>query len=280
MVISLCFALLSLPLCAAPQEPKHHLMRAIDIPLLHMAGVLSMQGYMSYLSLPDEEVAQKSPWTWDRSWTGQYSRTAAEWSDHLLYGGLAFPLLWWGEWATGRIERQEFLADAVILAEVLVLNSALNNLVRGVELWARPLYFSHEAPEKERLSDQARSSFYSGHASSSFALATAVVIFNSSRERPLVPTLPLAVGVYGTATAISALRVAAGKHYPTDVVAGAAVGSLVGWAIPKLHEVPAEGEGRGLRGYLRRKELKIIPYPSGIIVTWRVGGTTPQSEIW
>ena len=32
------------------------------------------------------------------------------------------------------------------------------------------------------------------------------------------------------------LRVSAGKHFPTDVIAGYAVGAFVGWLIPELHK--------------------------------------------
>lgn len=43
------------------------------------------------------------------------------------------------------------------------------------------------------------------------------------------------------------LRYEAGKHYPTDLIVGAAFGSLVGWGIPKLHEVKNRSElGRRL----------------------------------
>ena len=66
-------------------------------------------------------------------------------------------------------------------------------------------------------------------------MATAATVVNGSRERPLVPKIPFAVGCYGLATAVSALRVASGKHWPTDVVAGAAVGSAIGWVVPFLH---------------------------------------------
>jgi membrane-associated phospholipid phosphatase len=39
------------------------------------------------------------------------------------------------------------------------------------------------------------------------------------------------------------LRVRAGRHYPTDVLAGAALGSLIGWLVPRLHEVDHPGGG-------------------------------------
>ena len=41
--------------------------------------------------------------------------------------------------------------------------------------------------------------------------------------------------LYAGAVGVAALRVAAGKHFPTDVVAGAALGSAVGWLVPTIH---------------------------------------------
>ncbi len=32
------------------------------------------------------------------------------------------------------------------------------------------------------------------------------------------------------------LRVWSGNHYPSDVIAGAAVGSFIGWLVPRMHK--------------------------------------------
>lgn len=61
-------------------------------------------------------------------------------------------------------------------------------------------------------------SFPSGHTAGSFAAATALATFYSERA----PLLLTAAGLVG------ASRVYLGHHYPSDVVAGAAVGSGVG----------------------------------------------------
>jgi undecaprenyl-diphosphatase len=63
-------------------------------------------------------------------------------------------------------------------------------------------------------------SFPSGHATTSFAGATMLSFF--------VPRL--APAFYLLATAIAFSRVYVGVHYPTDVLAGAALGTAVGWA--------------------------------------------------
>jgi len=41
--------------------------------------------------------------------------------------------------------------------------------------------------------------------------------------------------LYAGAPGVTALRVAAGKHFPTDVLASAALGSGIGWVVPTIH---------------------------------------------
>ena len=71
-------------------------------------------------------------------------------------------------------------------------------------------------------------SMYSGHTSVSFALGTSYFL-SMNQKRGLGRSWPLI-----SSAAIGAMRVAAGKHFPTDVLVGAVMGS--GTAIV-LHEI-------------------------------------------
>jgi membrane-associated phospholipid phosphatase len=64
-------------------------------------------------------------------------------------------------------------------------------------------------------------SFPSAHATSSFAVATAMTRVD-----------PLAALLFALALAISVGRPYLGMHYPSDVVAGAALGTALGLAVP------------------------------------------------
>ena len=56
-----------------------------------------------------------------------------------------------------------------------------------------------------------------------------------SAEYPDSPwKIPIIAGVYTLATGIATFRIASGSHFLTDVLTGAAIGSLYGWVIPLL----------------------------------------------
>ena len=94
-------------------------------------------------------------------------------------------------------------------------------------------------------------SFPSGHTANAFAAA----VFTSTVYGKLHPDGSGRTWVWAgsltVATTVGVLRYAAGKHFPTDIIAGAAVGSLVGWAVPELHAErtsppAADDAGKGL----------------------------------
>jgi membrane-associated phospholipid phosphatase len=71
-------------------------------------------------------------------------------------------------------------------------------------------------------------SFPSGHAMSAFALAA--VMSREYHDKPLV-----VFGSYGFATAVSLARVGGLNHFPSDVVAGAILGELIGRYVVHHH---------------------------------------------
>lgn len=75
-------------------------------------------------------------------------------------------------------------------------------------------------------------SFFSGHVTYGFAVSAAATTVLWLRKSKLTPAV-LSVGL-ALSLANGYLRIAADKHYFTDVLVGAAVGTLVGWAIPWL----------------------------------------------
>jgi len=77
-------------------------------------------------------------------------------------------------------------------------------------------------------------SFPSGHALFFFAIATVIFLFRKD----------WGVFAYAAAILMGIARVYAGVHWPSDILAGALLGILVGWGIVKIY-------GRYLPFYLR-----------------------------
>jgi membrane-associated phospholipid phosphatase len=73
-------------------------------------------------------------------------------------------------------------------------------------------------------------SFFSSDTSLAFALGSSAATISYLRGYPSAPWIVFATGVVGTGTAL--LRVAADVHWATDVLAGAAVGTAIGIAVP------------------------------------------------
>jgi membrane-associated phospholipid phosphatase len=183
----------------------------------------------------------------DRGATGRWSPGAATASDHLRLALAAAPLL--------------LLADddgsgsgetlALMYAETLLLEQAVTGAIKGLARRPRPFTYNPDPriPDELRRSRHAVRSFPSGHASTAFAAAVfAGEIY--ARRHPDDPGRHwVRGGGLAAAAGVAWLRVRAGRHFPTDVLAGAVVGAVVGWGVPRLHEVDREegGGGEGAR---------------------------------
>ncbi|MBI5477186.1 MAG: phosphatase PAP2 family protein [Ignavibacteriales bacterium] len=100
----------------------------------------------------------------------------------------------------------------------------------------RPFIYNPKAPLDQKLSSDARHSFFSGHTTWGFASAVFLSsvygeYFPSSEWKKYIWTGSLLI-----AGGIGYLRYEAGYHYPTDIIAGAAVGMVCGYIIPLIHK--------------------------------------------
>jgi membrane-associated phospholipid phosphatase len=118
-----------------------------------------------------------------------------------------------GAAASSGCRRRTWLRGAVVVAGAYGINYAVKLAVR------RPRPMLEHLPQLS--STVSRLSFPSAHATTSFAAARAY--------RGLVPAWAL----YGAATAFSLSRPYLGVHYPSDVLAGAALGSAVAELWPR-----------------------------------------------
>jgi membrane-associated phospholipid phosphatase len=172
----------------------------------------------------------------DRWAIGYYSPRLDEASTVLTALEFAVPVavnLW--DMKTGQEARYGIVTDLVIYSEVYCYSSSLAIYAKALTIHARPLAFTPAAPQSERAAGDARSSFFSAHTTSAFASA----VFTSYTFQLKHPDSPLVPWVWGgmltAASTVGALRIFSGKHFPSDVLAGAIVGSALGYGIPRYH---------------------------------------------
>jgi membrane-associated phospholipid phosphatase len=121
-------------------------------------------------------------------------------------------------------------AEAVIDASIVAGGLKLaTNRQRPDEGPGTGGFWSH-GPSDYSLS----SSFPSGHAAASWALAR--VISDEYRG------WPIKLGMYGFAAAISASRITSRKHFPSDVVVGGTLGYLIGGYVVHHHSSAVDGD--------------------------------------
>ena len=137
------------------------------------------------------------------------------------------------------------IVDAFIYGETIAITWSVTNITKFAFRRPRPSAYK----EQQRLKELAGSdgdvpsisdtnsalSFFSGHASNTAAVAaTASYLAFSRAPGTPRPWITLAIGTGVTAVA-SFGRVRSGKHFPTDVIAGAMVGVGIGVLVPHVH---------------------------------------------
>ncbi len=134
--------------------------------------------------------------------------------------------------------QRNFLIDALIITEATVLAVDLNQIVKISVGRERPFVHALPASQKSKTNFPADNnmSFYSGHTTLAFAFTFSSGTVASMRGYKMAPWIWGTGLVASTATAY--LRIAADKHYFTDVLVGAVMGSAVGFAVPYFFHSP------------------------------------------
>ena len=167
------------------------------------------------------------PW-FDRGAVANHDLGAARASDWLQYGSIgAAPLL---AALTDPGSPRDSAEAAVIAIEAMSVAGSTTQLLKSAIRRPRPHSWGASA-----MPPFAYTSFPSGHATAAFSAAASLTTIYLLRH-PHSRVTPW-IGASGLAIAATTayLRVAAGRHFPSDVVAGALVGTVAGAGIPLLH---------------------------------------------
>lgn len=160
---------------------------------------------------------------------GRGRQEAAAISDFTLLAATSLPF---GLATSGHPDARS--RDLAVVAGTFVVNLALLDAVKRLVDRPRPYaHFCRPYRPDDVCDPDAHSSFYSGHASTSFSMAVSAGMlshYHGYRNEGWVWATGMTL-----ATTTGILRIAADKHYFTDVAAGAAAGMLTGWLIPRIH---------------------------------------------
>ena len=114
---------------------------------------------------------------------------------------------------------------AIIIGGTLIISSAVTGILKYGVQRERPFV---TYPDLKHITPEDRYSFPSGHTSTAFALATSVAI--------AYPKWYVATPAYLWASSAAYSRMRLGVHYPSDVLAGALIGSGSAWLCYKLNK--------------------------------------------
>ncbi len=241
---------------AAGERPPGDPMRVrlvVDVPIIALGAAVA---------LGMERLGGEHPWAGcgacstavinglDRTVIGNHSEAAATVSDVGLAAAIALPFaLDLGDVLIQRARdrsasRSRHLRswgkDVVVLLETFAVTYAATNVVKFAVKRPRP--YSYDPDDVEATENDARLSFFSGHASMSFAMATSYAYLFQTRHPGSRWVAPVWVLGMGVATTTAVMRVEAGKHFWTDIMVGAVAGAAVGLLVPALHRSERFGE--------------------------------------
>jgi membrane-associated phospholipid phosphatase len=147
----------------------------------------------------------------------------------VLLGGVG---LFTGYVALHGLPREQWRGNFVVLASAAAWTAASTEWLKVLVRRKRPVLYTADAMAAygER---ESQVSWPSDHAALSFAAATSYLVISGKQHLP--HRRRNAILLYAGAVGVSVLRVAAGKHFPTDVLGGAALGAGIGWLVPTIH---------------------------------------------
>ncbi len=114
---------------------------------------------------------------------------------------------------------------AIIIGGTVIISSAITGLLKYTIQRERPFV---TYPDINHITPEDSYSFPSGHTSTAFALATSVTI--------AYPKWYVATPAYLWASSAAYSRMHFGVHYPSDIIAGALIGSGSAWLCYQLNK--------------------------------------------
>ncbi len=216
--------------------------------------VLKTDGGIQSYTVRDKDDA----WVFDRWAVCKYSKAMDVTSTIGMYATSALPLIFLAA------PREDWVPIYTMYAETIFLSQGVKEFSKAFIDRDRPYMYHGGAPEKDLESGDYHNSFFSGHTTTSFAAATFTSYVFCKEFPDSKWKLPVVATSYALATATSALRITGGSHFTSDVLVGAAFGTLTGWLVPYLHTLNSP-HGKGERQAMQEENsFQLAASPLGV----------------
>ena len=234
-----------------PQE-IYKIKPGIDWPLTLAGTAFSLYGFSkiygrdavpeaTILSLRKSDINGFDRWAAD-----VYNDKAEKISDIPFYAAMPLPLLLLAD----KDIRKDAFKYLFLYWETMAVTGVLYTATPMIWPRYRPLAYNDEAPMGDRTSGVVRNSFFAGHvalvASSTFFIAKVYSDYHPDSKIKWV----FYTGASAATLLTGYLRHAGGKHFPSDIIVGTAVGTLTGILVPHFHKNPL----------IKNKNLSIRPF--------------------
>lgn len=225
---------------ASAQIP-YRIRPAVDVPVYGVSlGLVAVNGQLGDRLTPWTEaelqlLEPRNVPAWDAVALNRWNPSAGTRSDLGMFAAFGAA----GLTVLANTPREQWVRDGAVLGSLWFQTNLstlmLTDLVKNSVKRNRPFVYYDGAPLTDRMESDARKSFFSGHSSITacnavFAAKIWTDMHPDSKLKPWVWTAAAALPAY-----VAWQRVEAGKHYPSDVLVGLAVGAAMGYLIPQLH---------------------------------------------
>lgn len=134
----------------------------------------------------------------------------------------------------------EYLTIGLMYIESFAITYGSKELIKFLVHRERPYMYDANTPMSLVQDEEHNESFLSGHTALAFNGASFASYVFCKYNPDSKWKIPVIAASYSLAAATAAMRVASGCHFVTDVLAGAALGTVIGIAVPALHTLLAK----------------------------------------